>query len=255
MKLYHDGEPASIDTLALAEMVISRTQQSYYSEETQPPFKPLTEVDLQNYDVESLEIQWKQAISKILGDSECVKDGADADSNGEDSLGDVASKMEDILRNKFNRDWLDHRRDRADASLHRELDHEMRTVENLDLEKYRDVTVLAQRNIPYLLRCIGQMSSNLIPGDDVFEFRSRAKKLLDKWKPFILRDTLASPYTWRYHGSGWARLVCRAPLDNTANKENAEKVWEDLAGPCWTLDAVTMRYYKFRAMEHLEFTS
>ncbi|RXW21272.1 hypothetical protein EST38_g4587 [Candolleomyces aberdarensis] len=235
MRLYQRREPGSIDALALAEMVRSRKKQFYDSEEIQSRFEPLTEVDLQNYDVENLDIQWKQAISKIAGDSECVNnEDADTDSNGEDNLEDIASKMEDILRNKFIRDWFeyhhpdpqadcnceeDHDRGRADTDLHRELDQGMRTMENLDLEKYRDVTVLARRNIPSQLRCVQKMDSSSIPGDEVFDFRSRAEKLLNKWKPFILRDVLASPYLWKYHGNG-ARPMCYHPpsFDQTANE-------------------------------------
>ncbi|RXW17288.1 hypothetical protein EST38_g8564 [Candolleomyces aberdarensis] len=104
-------------------------------------------------------------------------------------------------------------------------------MENLDLGKYQDVAILGRRNIPYLLRCVGQMPYELIPGDDVFKFRSRAKKLLDKWKPSILRDSLASPYIWRYgRGASTSRMFCHRSIDETANEENAEKIWKYLIG-------------------------
>ncbi|KAJ2926906.1 hypothetical protein H1R20_g10168, partial [Candolleomyces eurysporus] len=239
MKVYRfAGSIGPVDVMALAEVVVSRTKQVCALEKGQSYLEPLTEVDLTNYDVGNFEIQWKQAISKLAGNSEFLNEDANSNSNVEDGLDDIASKIEEILTNRFTPyrfifRGMHNARDHADTNLHRELDQEMRTMENLDLQKYQDVAILGRRSIPHLLCCIGQILPNTIPGDDVFEFRSRAKKLLDKWKPFILRDvlrdSLASPYIWRYERIGYqARLLCRRPFDETANEEIAEKIWEFL---------------------------
>ncbi|KAJ2926905.1 hypothetical protein H1R20_g10169, partial [Candolleomyces eurysporus] len=231
MRVYRlaGGRLEPIDVVALAEVVVSRTVQVYGSEKGQSSFEPLTEVDLANYDVRSLETQWKQAISSLARNSKFLKRDANANSNVEDGPGDVVSKAEDILTNgfmayRFMTHQMDNFEDHADATnLHHELDQEMRTMENLDLEKYQDVAILGRRSIPHLLHSVSQLFPNTIPGDNVFEFRFRAKKLLYKWKPFILRDvlrdSLADPYIWKYERTGYhARLLCRRPVDETANE-------------------------------------
>ncbi|RXW21266.1 hypothetical protein EST38_g4592 [Candolleomyces aberdarensis] len=130
--------------------------------------------------------------------------------------------MEDTLANRFIPSFgVMYVRDRTDTNLHREMDQEMRTMENLDLEKYRNVAILGRRSIPSLLCRVSQKPRNIIPGDKVFEFRCRAKKLLDKWKPFIMRDilhdSLVSPYIWRYERDQ-ARLLRRHPFDESADE-------------------------------------
>ncbi|RXW21267.1 hypothetical protein EST38_g4593 [Candolleomyces aberdarensis] len=236
-----------VDAVALAEVVVSRTEQVYGPEKGQSFFEPLTEVDLINYDVRNLEIQWKQTISNLAGNSEILNEGATASSNVEDGLDDIVTKMEDVLAKRFTPypfvTHEIHTRLFADTNLHCELDQEMRTMENLDLDEYQDVAILGRRSIPHLLCRVSQLPPNTIPGDDVLEFRSRAKKLLDKWKPFImrdiLRDSLASPYIWRY-GRNRTRLLCRHSFDESADEVNDRNLkqcgtsrisWENTCGP------------------------
>lgn len=45
-----------------------------------------------------------------------------------------------------------------------------------------------------------EIENGVIPGDNGFKFRSRAKKLCKKWKPFIIRDIRAFPYRWKFDG-------------------------------------------------------
>jgi hypothetical protein len=144
MSLHHYRSTGFVDAEALAEMVVSRVERFCALDVGQSPFELVMEVELEDYDVESLETQWNQAISKITGNSdlECVNEGINANTNTEGSLADIASKMEDVLDNGINRFWL-RCADDTDSDPHDELDREMRDMENLDLAKYQDVFILS----------------------------------------------------------------------------------------------------------------
>lgn len=57
------------------------------------------------------------------------------------------------------------------------------------------------------------MPKGTVPGDRVFRFRSRARKLNKKWKPFILRDIRSTPYRWSYSGESIVTLRYLRPGD------------------------------------------
>ncbi|KAF6748601.1 hypothetical protein DFP72DRAFT_916413 [Ephemerocybe angulata] len=89
----------------------------------------------------------------------------------------------------------------------------MRNLESLGL-KGGDLGThkLMAYGIPSFLHALGLMKTGSVPGDRLFHFRYRAKKLLKRWKPFLLRD--ARRYRWCHYARGTACLKWGTSADD-----------------------------------------
>ena len=67
-------------------------------------------------------------------------------------------------------------------------------------------------DIPYLLHKISHEDMpDAIPGNKLFQLQPRAKKLCEKWKPFLLRDASRSPFYWTISDSGAEAMIRYQP--------------------------------------------
>ncbi|RXW16864.1 hypothetical protein EST38_g8996 [Candolleomyces aberdarensis] len=99
--------------------------------------------------------------------------------------------------------------------LHWEMDGIMGKLEELDLEGCKGV-ILARMGVLYHLDEIARTEEEVIPGDWIYSFRSRAANLLAKWKPIILPQFQGLPYRWCYVPLGSARLQCQPIPDRNS---------------------------------------
>ncbi|RXW14447.1 hypothetical protein EST38_g11409 [Candolleomyces aberdarensis] len=65
------------------------------------------------------------------------------------------------------------------------MDGVMRKLDELDLGGYQGL-ILARIGILYHLDEIARSEEGAIPGDSIHSFRSKAAKLLERWKAIIL---------------------------------------------------------------------
>ncbi|KAF6748605.1 hypothetical protein DFP72DRAFT_916430 [Ephemerocybe angulata] len=113
----------------------------------------------------------------------------------------------------------------------------MRRLEAVNLKGDVETHTLMAYGMPTFLRELEEMEGGKIPGDRVFRFRSRAKRLLAKWKPFLLRD--ARKYRWCHYSDGTARMR----WDTGDCEFNDEEIWDDVIG---LEPPRSRRYYELR---------
>ncbi|RXW22188.1 hypothetical protein EST38_g3658 [Candolleomyces aberdarensis] len=170
-----------IDAAGLMAMVRSRTV-DLSSPVDGNLFQALEEVQIsaENNRLPQLRSDWRLLESRELGTTSCS------------SLTDFATEIEESLRancwqNAFG----------ATMKQCRELDATMNKMEAIDLSRYSNIEVLIRKNVPYLFHKISKDDTpGAIPGDRLFQLQPRARKLCEKWKPFLLRDAPRSPFYW-----------------------------------------------------------
>ncbi|KAJ2930741.1 hypothetical protein H1R20_g6371, partial [Candolleomyces eurysporus] len=142
-----------LDAATFMEMLNSRTTaRDYDCGVNKGKFAVLEEVRLFGYDDVKLHSDLK------------LTEPREDDSN-QAIMNKLAGKFESTLDKKwsqFRHSDMGHATDSVNIRLHMELDRELREMENLDLEKY-DTQVLVRRNVPYLLREIGEFEPGTIP--------------------------------------------------------------------------------------------
>ncbi|TEB28949.1 hypothetical protein FA13DRAFT_1793446 [Coprinellus micaceus] len=101
------------------------------------------------------------------------------------------------------------------------MDLFMRTLEGRKVNKTNTMPLL---RYGYLgaLHNLSQEAPGVIVGDRVFRFRTRARKLLSKWKPSILRDTRRFGHRWCQYNEGDLSLKW-----NKASESDAD-IWKDI---------------------------
>ncbi|KAJ3506991.1 hypothetical protein NMY22_g17075 [Coprinellus aureogranulatus] len=138
-----------------------------------------------------------------------------------------AAKARETLNSQFTR-WWHGRRAYFNLKLHGRMNAFMSSLENMDMDK-QDARPLMRRGIPYLLRSMSDRCSGRIPGDRLFRFRSRAAKLCEKWKPFLLRDS--KPYYWCFTVEETASMRWTPSEDSGDDNDSEEaRVWKDISG-------------------------
>ncbi|KAF6748602.1 hypothetical protein DFP72DRAFT_916418 [Ephemerocybe angulata] len=102
-----------------------------------------------------------------------------------------------------------------------------------DLEEYIDLKdgamgthKLMAYGLPTFLRIVGEMGGGTIPGDRIFHFRSRAKKLLATWRPLLLRD--ARRYRWCHYTRGAVSL--KWGVRGMGREMTEEELWNEVVG-------------------------
>lgn len=103
------------------------------------------------------------------------------------------------------------------------MDRVMRRLESLEVKKCHTEAIMVRSSsslivtptekptvqrysLPSLMNRIGQWGGERLPADVILRFRARARKLVAKWKPFVLRDVRAADYRWCCYGGGIASL-------------------------------------------------
>ncbi|KAJ2930677.1 hypothetical protein H1R20_g6418, partial [Candolleomyces eurysporus] len=107
--------------------------------------------------------------------------------------------------------------------LRTKLVRHMRELEGAKLTEGSSL-VLMRRGLPYLLHRLKEMPSGRVLGDRVFHFRSRGGALLEKWKPFLLKDIRSFPYRWSHCANGVAFLR------RNMKEEEDDNIWKDIIG-------------------------
>ncbi|KAF6765384.1 hypothetical protein DFP72DRAFT_1108058 [Ephemerocybe angulata] len=101
----------------------------------------------------------------------------------------------------------------------------MLELEGLDVRD-RDTRMLIRLGVIHFLHAISQRPEGCIPGDDIYNFRTRALQLCQKWKLYLLQDFRSSPYRWSYLEDGLFRLQYIDP--SSARSEDED--WVDILG-------------------------
>ncbi|TEB05133.1 hypothetical protein FA13DRAFT_1274130 [Coprinellus micaceus] len=216
-----DGVSRVLDASALMKVIKSRTEG--LPEGTQ---QALEEVTFIWDDAEMLQLQ----ISFMeLADTQSEE--SSAFNIARTATEELAARARLRLDSQFNR-WWHRRRAYFNPRLHLEMNKFLSQLEDLDLEKH-DTRPFMRRGIPYLLRSTSNRSAGRIPGDRVFRFRSRASKLCEKWKPYLLRD--AEPYYWCFYGEAtasmrWKPSDCSEDTSETEDISKESRLWKDISG-------------------------
>ncbi|TEB29372.1 hypothetical protein FA13DRAFT_1734562 [Coprinellus micaceus] len=104
--------------------------------------------------------------------------------------------------------WLYRRRNYNPIFLAK-MEGVIRGLESLNFKK-RDTEVLLRHGLPSVMHRIGHYrdphGARPLPADIVLLFRARARRLVRKWKPFVLRDAHTAKYRWCYYGGGVVSL-------------------------------------------------
>ncbi|KAF6751194.1 hypothetical protein DFP72DRAFT_908733 [Ephemerocybe angulata] len=99
-------------------------------------------------------------------------------------------------------------------------DNTIREMETFDLKEY-DTRALAEKGIIPLLHKI----SASYPDISTYRFSSRARKLCEAWKPYVLRDVGCLPYYWVYFCDG---VILKNVHPSVPGKD--ELLWKDTLG-------------------------
>ncbi|KAF5335519.1 hypothetical protein D9611_012120 [Ephemerocybe angulata] len=188
--------------------------------------KPLDRVYFYNHDSEELH---RNLTIYEAGESRDRSEDLQSPLSGLESLTALAVKAEDVLETYIG---ADRRHQLEYIKVYRETDRIIQELESVSFEKLNS-TIFARRNIPYLLTQVSQMTSgNQLPlGDRLLRFQSRTKKLLNKWKPYLLRDVRASPYVWRYwygiRGGGFI-LMEWWNIEESECQTEEDRLWESM---------------------------
>ncbi|KAF6754100.1 hypothetical protein DFP72DRAFT_1170556 [Ephemerocybe angulata] len=88
-------------------------------------------------------------------------------------------------------------------------------LEALDVEN-RNTSLLLRKNVLFSLdyasrKDVAVPDLPLSAGEVIRAIRSRSKQILDRWRPFILRDLAACPYIWSY--GDWSGQSCPATME------------------------------------------
>ncbi|KAF5337015.1 hypothetical protein D9611_002946 [Ephemerocybe angulata] len=101
-------------------------------------------------------------------------------------------------------------------------------LESLDLKKSGMAThKLMAHGFPTFLRLVGEKEGGTIPGDRVFLYRWRARRLLNKWKPFLLRD--ARRFRWCYYYTEGILTLKWGTVWN-GRELTDEELWQEIVG-------------------------
>lgn len=157
------------------------------------------------------------------------------------TLSDVSFDRDELEEQAWAQDTLDgwwvrhmflrplhHRSDSFSPTLIKKFERAIRDMEGIDLEKACVGThKLMCHGFPTLLRLVNEMEGGVIPGDRLLRFRARAGRLLEKWKPYLLRD--ARRYRWCRYPGGTMSLKWNGTLDSGRELTEGE-LWDDVVG-------------------------
>ncbi|KAF5337260.1 hypothetical protein D9611_002997 [Ephemerocybe angulata] len=112
-------------------------------------------------------------------------------------------------------------------SRHFKMHQLMSKLERVDLEKDNS-RIFVYKGIAYLLALVNLRERGQVPGDPLFQFRSRAGKLLKKWKPFLIRDV--NSYTWGHAGKDITcmKWIPGSIVEGSYRKD--EDIWNVITG-------------------------